>query len=337
MLFLSFSQEGFWILHQIIQSQAEASPLAVAVICNDRQITYAELIHRANDLARILCSHQTKQKSVIGLYLPRSIDLIIAQLAVLKAGCAYLPLDLTYPRERIRFMIADSKPALVLTTSLLVSDLVADIPVLCLDTDDAVNTVSNDLPITNPDDIAYVIYTSGSTGQPKGSIAFHRGAVNYIQHMIRARGLKPGERVLQFTSFSFDPSVRDTLGALAFGGTILLIDDDHSRDPAVLLEIIKRDDANVILSIMPTMLRALSDAAIESGSFQHSLRLIMVSGEVLTVSDVEKVRQAFGLDVEIVNQYGPTGCSMISTTFTVPAEIPSDWATIPIGKPIANT
>lgn len=324
-------------LHQIIQSQAEASPFAVAVSCNGEQITYEELTRRADDLAHIICSHLAGSKSIIGLYLPRSIDLIIAQLAVLKAGSAYLPLDLTYPRERIQFMIADANPVLTLTMASLISDLPADIPALCLDARIAASAVPGNLPTAHPDDAAYVIYTSGSTGQPKGSIALHRGAANYIQDMIRVRELKPGEHVLQFTPFSFDASVRDTLGVLAFGGTILLMDDEQMRDPAALLGAIKNGHANVILSIVPTMLRTLSEAAIEAGPFQNALRLIMVSGEVLTVSDIKKARQAFGPDLQIINQYGPTECSMISTTFMVPPVIPAEWVTIPIGKPIANT
>jgi acyl-coenzyme A synthetase/AMP-(fatty) acid ligase/acyl carrier protein len=160
--------------------------------------------------------------------------------------------------------------------------------------------------------------------------------MNYIHYLVNEFELHPGERVLQLTSLAFDPSFRDTLGVLTFGGTVILMDDEQMRDPAFIASAIVEQKVNCILSIVPTMFRALTTSINKDTPQHNQLRLLMPSGEVLLPEDVDSVRKNYGAGVKIVNQYGPTECSMISTMYPVPDS--GSWATpeILIGKPIAN-
>ena len=232
-------------------------------------------------------------------------------------------------------MLADARPVAVITSTALAAELGTAHRFLLLDGARAASTGNDEVSVGRPDSPAYVTYTSGSTGQPKGTINSHRGPVNYIRHMIAARRLHPGERVLQFTSFGFDGSVRDTLGTLAFGGTIVLLDDESAREPSALLAALREERASLILSVVPTMLRRLVQAALEEGGLLGTLRLVMVGGERLLRTDVEAARRAFGADLEVVNQYGATECSMVASDYVVPSVIPERSA-LPVGKPIAN-
>ena len=320
-------------LHQLAEQQARATPQATAVICGNEQITYAELLEKSNRLAALLVERGIHEGDLVGMYLPRSIDLVAAQLAILKTGAAYLPLDLSHPPERVNFILRDARPAAILTIGRLAAALPADIPRLVLD---SISLPESSAPISRgrPDSLAYVIYTSGSTGNPKGVQTFHRGAVSYITYMITAHGLRPGERVLQLTSFTFDPHVRDTLGTLAFGGVLLLMSDDEARDPSALVRAIQILKPAVILSLVPTLLRALTFAAAGQTNLS-SLRLVMTSGEALHGVDVTAFRSAFGAGVKVVNQYGPTECTQISTAYTVPGDV-FEKGNLPIGRPVAN-
>lgn len=326
-------------LHQSVEAAARAYPSAPAIVCNGASLTYNELMARAHQVAGYLRSSGIGEGSTVALYLPRSPDLIVAQLAVLATGAAYLSLDRSHPRERKRLVIADARPALIVTLQSLVDDLGHVEHLLLMDAaaPHIAAVASESFSAGTPDSLAYVTYTSGSTGGPKGVLSHHRGAANYIAYMISARHLEPGERVLQFTSLSFDGSVRDTIGTLIFGGAIVLLDDESARDPLALLAAIRDERATLILCIVPTMLRALTRAALDGGSGKPGIRLIMVGGEALLRDDVEKARQAFGADLQIVNQYGATECSMVAADYPVPAELPAGTTDLPIGRPIANS
>jgi hypothetical protein len=194
-------------IHQMIEKQVEQTPEATAVICNDERVSYNELNRRANRLAHFLHSRGVGPETLVGIYLERSVDMLVAQLGVLKAGAAYVPLDRHYPPERIRFMLADANPAFLITSE----DLSVGLPpsqhaLIELESDrKSIAQCSDDNPgmFLSPDHLAYVIYTSGSTGLPKGVMVPHRGVVNYLLHMISAHSLGPADRILQFTSLSF--------------------------------------------------------------------------------------------------------------------------------------
>jgi amino acid adenylation domain-containing protein len=328
-------------IHDLISKQAWKNSSAPAVICGEEILSYGELDIHANQLAHFLQSKGVSQNTVVGIFLPRSGRMVISQLATIKAGGAYLPLDTTYPLERIRFMLEDAQPKLVITVSTLLNQLPDTIETICLDTEAGIiNGFEKAEPhiSISPDELAYVIYTSGSTGHPKGVMSTHRGAVNFIAHMIKAHVLNGSDRVLQLTPLSFDASVRDTLGTLIFGGTILLMDDEQMRNPDAILSTITKYSASCILSIVPTMLNFLSETALAQGfNKNNDLRLIMPSGEILQIKDVQRAWAAFGSKVKIVNQYGPTECSMISAVYTIEEDTIENLPVIPIGKPISNT
>jgi amino acid adenylation domain-containing protein len=326
-------------VHELISEQAAKNPDALAIICNGRQLTYSALERKANQLASYLLAEGVKSGTLVGIFLPRSEDLIVTQLAILKAGGAYVPFDPTFPEERLAYMLEDTNPALVITHSSLEAQIPDKFQNICLDSNAGAIQASpsqTEFAGTDLDSLIYITYTSGSTGRPKGVMNIQRGSLNYLHHLVKTFHLKSGERVIQFTPLSFDLSFRDTLGVLTFGGTLVLMDDEQMRDPNIINNAIIEQRITCILSVVPTMLRALASSDFESKARENHLRLVMPSGEALHSSDIELLRNAFGKVVQIVNQYGPTECSMISTLYLVPAELQEGVQDVPIGKPISN-
>jgi amino acid adenylation domain-containing protein len=326
-------------LHEMVSAQAVKNPDVPAIICNGRQLTYSALEKSANQLSAYLLANGCGAGTLVGIYLPRSEELLISQLAILKSGGAYIPLDLTYPAERLLNILQDAKPALVITQSTLAAQLPDQCHKICMDSEmEAINAFPclNRPAPTSGDAILYVTYTSGSTGFPKGVVIGQQGVSNYLNYLVSTFRLHSGERVIQFTPLSFDAACRDTLGVLTFGGTVVLLDDNQMRDPDFISRTILEKKINCILSVVPTMLRAISRSTIEHATKEHCLRLIMSSGEALQIVDVELVRNAFGKNVQMVNQYGPSECSMISTMYRVPESFPGTLQAVPIGRPINN-
>jgi amino acid adenylation domain-containing protein len=259
----------------------------------------------------------------VGLCVERSLEMVVALLGVLKAGGAYVPLDPSYPRERLAYMLEDAAPAMLLTQRSLVEVLPAGgIPVLCIDTQASVFAqFPADAPDVVVDDrqLAYVTYTSGSTGQPKGVMTRHASAVNYLRFLHREYGIDANGRVLQIPSFSFDASVRDILGCLSAGGQLRVMSEAQAKNADALAKYLRDDGITAILSITPSFLEALAAAVQmrnQDGSSREvtgALRLVLVSGEVLAPRVVRSVHEALGGQVQVVNQYGPTECTMTST------------------------
>lgn len=326
-------------VHQLISGQAAKNPDGLAVICNGNNLTYSTLERKANQLAAYLLAKGLKPGALVGIFLPRSEELLVTQLAILKAGGAYVPFDLTYPVERLAYILQDANPALVITHSSLGAQLPNHCLKIILDAEsDAIRAFPN-VGSSSPSDgdaILYVTYTSGSTGRPKGVMTVQRGVMNYLHHLVKTFNFKAEEKVIQFTPLSFDAAFRDTLGVLTFGGTVVLMDDGQMHDPDFIRSAILEQQVTGILSVVPTMLRALAHSILGSRTSVYQLRFLMPSGEALQEADIELVRNAFGKAVQIVNQYGPTECSMISTLYTVPANLPEGVPGVPIGKPISN-
>src|ERR1041384_8767522 len=211
-------------VHQLFEAQVDRAPDAVALVFENQALTYRELNERANQLAHYLLESGVGPEVLVGLLMDRSLEMIVSVLGVLKAGGAYLPLDPQYPTARLRQMLLDSAAQILLTQSHLTDRLpVDDIRVVSVDAEHAEiarNSEGNPDCRTRPDNVAYVIYTSGSTGMPKGVMVPHRGVCNLSEAQTKTFNLEAGNRILQFSSFSFDASVFEMVMALLNGGTL---------------------------------------------------------------------------------------------------------------------
>jgi pristinamycin I synthase-3/4 len=329
-------------LHELFASAAARVPERAAVVCGAAEIRYGELDRRSDRLASFLRRRGAGAEVRVGLCVERSIDMVTAVLGVLKAGAAYVPLDPELPPARLTYIFADSGASLVLTQEALrprLGDFQGE--VICLDRDPVFELVFEEdapggVPLAHvfPESLAYVVYTSGSTGRPKGVLSTHLGAVSYLRYVLDTYELGPADRVLQLASLAFDASVRDLLGPLAAGATVVLAEPGQAKDPWALLKLIEGQRITRILSIVPTLLRTLLEAAEAGGTaLRGDLRTLLVSGERLYLADCERARKVFGEGVEVVNQYGPTECTMTSTYHRV--RLPgSGRAEVLIGRPI---
>jgi amino acid adenylation domain-containing protein/FkbM family methyltransferase len=318
-------------IDQLIAQQAERTPNQIALVFEAQQLTYAELNRRANQLANYLTSLGVGPDVPVGLYLQRSVEMVIGMLAVLKAGGAYVPLDPAYPSARVALVIEDSRLGFILTTESIGKGLPAIAArVISLD-GEAATAISKQnshaaSSTAHERNLAYVIYTSGSTGKPKGVMVEHRNVVNFFAGMDRIIGTEPGTW-LAVTSISFDISVLELLWTLTRGYTIVLHGEGNTdKIPA---EIERHNLTH--LQLTPSLLRALvSDP--QSLKAMGTLKKIFVGGEALPPSLVSSLRQSF--NGELYNMYGPTETAIWSTVYRVQEP---KGSSVPIGKPIANT
>ncbi|MFK0132134.1 amino acid adenylation domain-containing protein [Streptomyces rubiginosohelvolus] len=303
---------------QLFAEQRDRRPDAVAVDAPDTSLTYAELDRRAGDLAGLLHDSGIRPGQLVAVILPRSVDLVVAQLAVQQAGAAHLPIDPDYPEDRIVAMLQDARPAGILTHGPLADRypdaLLTDAP--------ARSTRPGPLPVPDtavtPDHPAYVIFTSGSTGRPKGVITPHRGLAALATAQAERLGIDDGSRVLQLASPSFDASVMETLMALATGATLVVPEPGPLAGPLLGETIARRGVSHAL--IPPTALTGLEPDGLDC------LRTLIVGGEACTAPLT--ARWAPGR--RMVNAYGPT-----EATACVTMSAPLDpGETPPIGTPL---
>ncbi len=323
-------------LLDLLEAQATRTPSAIALaweVSNDETLTldYAELHRRAEARARQLRALGIGPDVGVGICLERSVDLVVALLAVFKAGGYYVPLDPDYPRDRLAFMLEDSQVRVLLTHSRFLAAFVAPAAkVVLVDEATPASVASAPEQRPGPTNLAYMIYTSGSTGRPKGASNRHAGIVNRLLWMQERYGLRADDVVLHKTSFSFDVSVWELLWPLTTGARLFLAQPGGQRDPAYLIDVIARR-AVTIAHFVPSMLRLFlaADGVGRAGSLRH----LISSGEALP-ADLVGAFYAH-LPAELHNLYGPTEAAIEVTHFTCPR----DWAraTIPIGRPVANT
>ncbi len=321
------------LLHDLVAAQVARTPDAIALVFRDGQLSYRALDTRANQLAQRLRSYGVGPDVVVGIYAERSLDLIVALLAVLKAGGAYLPLDPDYPAERLAFMLADTQPAVLLTQSQLPPLLPSSsIPRIELDrpwlADHAVDRRAPSL-LPEPDNLAYLIYTSGSTGRPKGVMISHRAITNHMHWLQRRFPLQPSDRLLYKTPFSFDASVWEVYAPLLVGGVLVVAEPRGHQDADYLIATLQREQITT-LQVVPTMLRLLVG---RPGWEQcRSLRQLFCGGEALPAAVVAQAQDQ--LDVALINLYGPTEATIDATSWAcLPVAVDGQ---IPIGHPIDN-
>jgi amino acid adenylation domain-containing protein len=322
-------------LPELLQTQVHATPEALAVVCGDTTLTYAQLNARANRLAHALIAQGVGPEQIVALALPRSANMIVAVLAVLKAGAAYLPLDPDYPAERVTFMLTDAAPALLVTNTTI--SRVLDTPGLSRLVVDEPGTVTilDRQPDTDPTDThrtdplipihpAYLIYTSGSTGTPKAVVISHQGVVNLVGWAVSSFGSARLSRVLASTSLNFDVSVFEMFAPLACGGSIEVV-----RNLLALTERRQEGWRGSLISAAPS---ALSQV-LAHGGVDVKADVVVLAGEVLTRQTMHDIQAAIP-GCQVANVYGPTEATVYATAWysdTTASIAP------PIGRPISNT
>src|SRR5947209_4737662 len=320
-------------VHQLIEEQVQRTPEALAVVFEERQLSYSEVNRQANQLAHLLQARGVGPEVLVGVCMERSIELVVALLAILKAGGAYVPLDPTYPQERLSYMIQDAQMPVLLTQKRWRDLLPAgDMQIICLDSDwQPSGSEENPVSDVQPGNMAYMIYTSGSTGRPKGVINIHRGLSNRLHWMQQAYQLTAEDRVLQKTPFSFDVSVWEFFWPLLTGACLVVARPGGHQDPAYLASLIDEQQITT-LHFVPSMLNMF---LLEPGLEERckSLKRVICSGEALPF---ELQKRFFSrLDAELHNLYGPTEASIDVTYWQCQPQ--SHEGTVPIGRPIANT
>ncbi|NEW77808.1 non-ribosomal peptide synthetase, partial [Streptomyces rhizosphaericus] len=334
-------------LPSLFEARVEAVPDSVAVMFEGTSATYREVNSRANRLARRLIGLGVGPGQSVALALPRSVDLVVALLAILKAGAAYLPIDVEYPADRVGFMIEDGRPACVLTVSEVEEKLPAGSLVRLVLDEPACAASIEVMPDTNPVDAervgrltgsspVYVMYTSGSTGRPKGVVMPSAGLINLVcWHRATTPGVLDA-RVAQFANICFDVSVQEILSALLYGKCLVVPPQDVRVDPMALVEWLGRNEIHE-LHAPNLLLEEFYKAANASRAVLPAMRTIIQSGEVHVLGEAAREFHDRHPDVTLHNQYGPTETHEI-TSYTLPSDV-REWPgwTAPIGRPIWDT
>ncbi|WP_436961369.1 amino acid adenylation domain-containing protein [Streptomyces sp. SudanB182_2057] len=328
------SEPEFVSVPERFRYQAARTPEAVAVAGPDGVMTYGELDARSDLLAGHLRGLGVGPEDLVGICLHRSAELVLAVLAVLKAGAAYLPLDPETPAERRDFMLDDARARVLLTRSGSAGDAVPNVLLDRLELPADGGPVS-DLPDPASDALAYVIYTSGSTGRPKGAMVSRVGMGNHLLAKIEDLGLGEADRVVQNASPAFDISVWQMLAPLVVGGRVHAVDGATALDPNALFGLVADEEISV-LEVVPSLLRAALDVWDAGGPTPDlpSLRRLVVTGEALPAALCERWLERHP-GIPLVNAYGPTECSDDVTH----AQITAADATqrVPIGSAVRNT
>lgn len=322
-------------LAALFERQVDRTPNAIAVQFDDDALTYNELDARSNQLARVLMRHGIGPESRVGIYLERSLELMVALFGILKAGAAYVPLDPDYPHERLANMLEDAGIAVLVTNQALADGVPAGSSAV-LHIEPAGRGLEEESPArlnvaVHPKSLAYVIFTSGSTGRPKGAMNTHEAVVNRLAWMQHAYPLDSSDKVLQKTPISFDVSVWELFWPLLEGATLVMARPGEHRDPSYLAQIIPERGITT-LHFVPSMLRTfLEELALEQRT--ASLRRVLCSGEALTADLVRRFYER-GVAPELHNLYGPTEAAIDVTYCPCPPETAA--GSVPIGRPIAN-
>ena len=342
------------LAHERFAAQAAKTPAVPALELDGRQVSYRRLDRRSDRLAAAL-ERRVGAEMPVGVYMERSFEMVVAMLGIFKAGCVLIPLDPTYPAERLSFVLDEvfrpspsgTGAGVILSQERLADELPAHRGrVFCLDDSEAGLDLESDpgrprVPgAPAVDRLAYVIYTSGSMGRPKGVAMRHEVLANLVSWQTQITGLKAraseGARTLQFASLSFDICFQEMFPTWSTGGTVVLLREEHRRDPGALLALLV--DTGVDRIFLPVVaLQQLAEAAVERGTFPARLRQVYAAGEQLQItSPVARFFEALP-GCTLFNHYGPTECHVV-TTQTLPEGESARWPALPpIGRPVAST
>ena len=319
-------------IHQLFEVQVERTPDAIAVLVEDQQLTYRELNSRANQVAHYLRRLGVGPEVMVGICVKRSLEMIVGILGILKAGGAYVPLDPAYPRERLWFMIEETRALVLLTQKRLLSVLPEHGAIVCLDADWELicrNSSENLSSEVSTDHLAYVMYTSGSTGRPKGVSVIHKGVIRLVRETNYAE-LTPREVFMQFSPFSFDASTFEIWGCFLNGGK-LVIYPAHTPSLDELGNFI-REQRITTLWLTSALFHQMVDEQLDS---LHGVKQMLTGGDVLSARHARNFLERQS-DCRLINGYGPTE----NTTFTCCYQMTSPdhvGDSVLIGRPVSNT
>lgn len=326
-------------VHEYLEHFAEVTPSAICIQTNQIQLTYSELNEKANQLAFYLLERGIQPDNVIGVLTERSIEMMIAIFAILKAGAAYLPIDPTVPHERMKYMVTDSALSFILTKRTYENfDLDCELVFVDDENSYSKHTTGNPVTTVKPNNLAYVIYTSGSTGNPKGVMIEHHSLVNRISWMQKSYQLSESDVIMQKTSYTFDVSVWEIFWWSFVGAKVHLLEAGGEKNPEIIIQAIHQQRINTIHfvpSLFNILLEYINDNKISIAVFD-TLTTIFTSGEALEKHHVEKFYKKFGNDtaIKLINLYGPTEATIDVSYFDCSEE--ANYRKIPIGKPIDN-
>ncbi|MGA6161229.1 amino acid adenylation domain-containing protein [Amycolatopsis magusensis] len=313
-------------LPELFEAQAARTPDATALLHAGASLTYAELDARANRLAGHLAALGAGPEEIVVLALPRSADLVSTVLAVLKAGAAYLPLDLDQPPARLAQLLGDSGARIVVATGETAGLLPAVDSLVLLD---SMSGEHAEPRRAEPSNAAYVLYTSGSTGRPKGVVVTHEAVSNTLQWWQHEAGFGPGDRVLLKTPMTFDPSILEFFCPLFTGATLVVAEHDGHQDPAYLVSLIRDTEATCVQFVPTTLREFLAEPGAPGCT---SLKTVMCAGEALPTTLVEQCFDTLG--AQLYNLYGPTEASIDLTYWKARRGV--EAVTVPIGRPLWN-
>ncbi|BAY15303.1 amino acid adenylation domain-containing protein [Anabaenopsis circularis NIES-21] len=341
-------------IHHLFEAQVARTPDKVALVFAEQQLTYEQLNHRANQIAHHLQKLGVGAEVLVGLCVERSLDFVLGILGILKAGGAYIPLDPTYPQERLAYMLQNSQPKVLLTKECLIKELPAHTAtVVCLDIDGDViaqESKENLHQTAVAANLAYLIYTSGSTGKPKGVRVTHTNLCHYVQAMQTALGIVGEDRYLHTASIAFSSSVRQLMVPLTKGATVVIATAEQRKDPLVLLAEVQQQQVTVI-DIVPSYWRNCNhllsslQPEVRTKLLNNNLRLIVSASEPLLSDICTQWRFGFQHNASLINMFGQTEtCGIVAVNPIAIGEAPPSAIAqnepikiVPLGRPIANT
>lgn len=318
-------------LHELFERQSKATPDAVAVIYGDRELTYGELDEQSTRVACALIEMGVAGEEVVGVVLDGTPDAYVGLLGILKAGAAYLPLNSSFPRDRITFFLREAQTRFVVgSLDETIHEEVSGLQTVAVRGLPEASHPS--LPKVAATSLAYVLFTSGSTGKPKGVMLNHRGPVNTVRDINTRFGVRDTDRVLALSSLGFDLSVYDVFGMLAVGAAIVLPTPDQALDPGSWASLIQRHGVSV-WNTVPALMEMLV-TYLDGASQLSSLRLVMLSGDWIPVTLPDRIREVTR-DAKLISLGGSTEASIWSVVFPIDVVGPQ-WRSIPYGKPLRN-
>jgi amino acid adenylation domain-containing protein len=322
-------------LHQMVEERAQKCPDETALEFEGRRLTYRELEKKANQLAARLIEKETA-RTIVGLMVDTSLEMVIGMLGILKAGAAFLPIAPSTPEDRIKYMAADSNISILLTETVYKNNLEKNnqsSKIEILDLKDPELYIGDGTTIEidiDSNDIAYVIYTSGSTGKPKGVMIRHKSIVNQIYGLQTHYTFEPGLKHILLAPYTFDPSVQQIFLPVTSGGKLYLVPDTIKKDGNKLMEYLSKNQVDIVNTV-PSMMDALVKCA---GKYKGiAFKSIILAGETFTKDLYDRIKENYSADT-IINIYGPTEATINTTLYICQEEEKN--TVIPIGPPLMN-